>query len=409
MGLLENYTLSVDTAAPGAGALGPATTQLSAPRLDTYLSIDHNIHSKMDNNFLPTINVARPDNQQYVNTSYVNETYRGQINPTNEEQIALKGNNVWNNLSINDARTTTNETTLYSYAGNAEKTDLGSKFWTYDDAPRVTTNETTLFSYTGDVAPVSNVNQMNRVQFTGEYINKENFGDSTQGKSATSGVTKWSQKSDTLVQNYFPGSNGGANIQQNPDEVLGNTLLHLDNDSLHENGSGTFNQATPNGQSQQQVSTSQIGNVSIPPNRQIGIDDRQTSSYLINNLKDNPLSIYTNNHNGKLPSFFCDQKPADFSSMSSANIKYEKLPKHTKQPGVYSVNNGVHNPNATIVMNTYGQNNDKIENSLLFRQNVPHNDLFFPGKCYNGKPVDSNYKLASDSINSSRFVNRVKI
>jgi hypothetical protein len=63
----------------------------------------------------------------------------------------LKGDVVWHNLSITDARTTTNETTNFSYAGNAEREKDGTNWWRYTDAPKTTTNETTNFSYAGNV------------------------------------------------------------------------------------------------------------------------------------------------------------------------------------------------------------------------------------------------------------------
>ena len=76
-------------------------------------------------------------------------------------------------------KVTTNETTNYSYAGNAQREHDGSNYWRYKDAPKVTTNETTLYSYSGDAAgTVSSHNQTNRVQFTGTtyYYTDENEG-----------------------------------------------------------------------------------------------------------------------------------------------------------------------------------------------------------------------------------------
>ena len=55
MGLLENYKLTVDTSRPGAGPVGPVVQHNNPTRYDTYLSIDNNIHSKLDNNTIPPI------------------------------------------------------------------------------------------------------------------------------------------------------------------------------------------------------------------------------------------------------------------------------------------------------------------------------------------------------------------
>ena len=200
--LLNNRVLTLDQATPGAGPIAPVIDQMLSPRSDTYLTLDHNIRTKVDNNFTPIINAQNETSQQYVNDKYVNFTGREQISPTIVEQTNLKGHDEFHNLSYEDARVTTNQTTNFSYAGNAQRehdgynfyryedtprvttnqtTNFsysgnaqrehdGSNFWRYSDNPRVTTNQTTNFSYAGNVAGTeTSHNQMNRVQFTGTY------------------------------------------------------------------------------------------------------------------------------------------------------------------------------------------------------------------------------------------------
>ena len=48
--LLENRVLTLDQATPGTGPLGPSIDNRLSPRNDTYLNIDHNIRTKVDNN-----------------------------------------------------------------------------------------------------------------------------------------------------------------------------------------------------------------------------------------------------------------------------------------------------------------------------------------------------------------------
>ena len=148
--LLEDRVLSLDQATPGTGPLNSNIDFKLSPRAETFLNIDNNIRSKVDNNFIPTINGQDQSSQQYINTSYVNFTGREQISPTVVEQISLKGHEEWHNLSINKARTTTNETTNYSYAGNPERETKGYNWWRYSDTPKTTTNETTNYSYAGN-------------------------------------------------------------------------------------------------------------------------------------------------------------------------------------------------------------------------------------------------------------------
>ena len=111
--LLDNRILTLDQATPGTGPLGPTIDNRLSPRSDTYLNLDHNIRSKVDNNFTPIINAQNESSQQYVNDKYVNFTGREQISPTVIEQTNLKGHDEFHNLSINDARVTTNQTTTF--------------------------------------------------------------------------------------------------------------------------------------------------------------------------------------------------------------------------------------------------------------------------------------------------------
>ena len=447
--LLDNRILTLDQATPGAGPLGPTIEQRLSPRSDTYLTLDHNIRTKVDNNFVPIINAQNESSQQYVNDKYVNFTGREQISPTVVEQTNLKGHDEFHNLSYDNARVTTNQTTHFSYSGNAQREHDGSNFYRYDDTPRVTTNQTTNFSYSGnaqrehdgsnfyryDDTPrvttnqttnfsyAGNIagtetshNQMNRVQFTGTY---ETFidenGNTCEVRSGNSGVTNWGQGSMTLVEDYMPGSNGAMNIQLDPDETLGFTEMKSDWDMINANGAGSYVQAIPNAERFQQVTQDFIGEVQSNPNKTESVDNRQTANYLITNLQKNDFSIYQSpelRNNSVNLNFFIDSNPQDFSGISSQTLPLKRLEKYQLPNGATNVyKNNMYNPNEVITNNTYGQSNPNIENPFLYQSKHADNSAVFMGKGYPGNAMNSNavsnnnrILLDTDSLLSSRYL-----
>jgi len=447
--LLDNRILTLDQSTPGTGPIAPVTDQMLSPRSDTYLTLDHNIRTKVDNNFKPIINAQNESSQQYVNDKYVNFTGREQISPTIVQQTNLKGHDEFHNLSINDARVTTNQTTNFSYAGNAQRehdgynfyryedtprvttnqtTNFsysgnaqrehdGSNFWRYEDNPRVTTNQTTNFSYAGNVAGTeTSHNQMNRVQFTGTY---ETFVDENgqvcHVRSGNSGVTNWGQGAMTLVEDYVPGSNGAMNIQLDPDEKIGFTEMKADWDIVNANGSGSYVQAIPNAEKFQQVTQDLIGEVQSNPNKSESVDNRQTANYLITNLQQNDFSIYQRpelRNKTITPVFFIDENAQDYSGISTQTIPFEPLNKHKFSHGETSVfPNNDYNANSAITNNTYGQVNSTIENPFLYQSRKAGNSAIFMGKGYPGtafgaSKTNSNrpIHLDTDSLLSSRYL-----
>lgn len=396
MSLLENRVLTLDQASTGTGPIGPVIDTQLSPRSDTYLTLDNNIRTKVDNSFVPIINAQDVSSQQYVNDKYVNFTGREQISPTVVEQTNLKGNDVFHNLSINDAKVTTNQTTNFSYSGNAQRETDGTNWWRYKDAPKVTTNQTTNFSYSGDVAGVvSSHNQMNRVLFTGTtktYIDEN--GKTYEYNTGDSGVTNWSQKSTTLVENYYPGSNGNTNIQLDAEEKIGFTELRSDFDSINAYGSGSYQQAIPNAERFQQISPKIIGDVEYNPNKTQSVDNRQTANYLINNLQTNDFSIYQRpelRQTTNTPSFFIDENASDYSGISYQPLTLKKLEPHKLENGFTNVyENNKYNPNTVITNNTYGQSKSNVENPLLYQSKKPNNTAQFLGKGYPGTAINAN-------------------
>lgn len=447
--LLDNRVLTLDQATPAAGPIAPVVDQMLSPRSDTYLTLDHNIRTKVDNSFLPIINAQDESSQQYVNDKYVNFTGREQIAPTVVEQTNLKGHDEFHNLSYDNARVTTNQTTHFSYSGNAQREHDGSNFyrysdnprvttnqtthfsyggnahrehdgsnfWRYSDNPRVTTNQTTLFSYGGNAAGTeTSHNQMNRVQFTGTYetfINEN--GEECHVRSGNSGVTNWGQGGMTLVEDYFPGSNGAMNIQLDADEKIGFTEMRADWDMVNANGTGSYVQAIPNAERFQQVSQDFIGEVESNPNKIESIDNRQTANYLITNLQKNDFSIYQRpelRHKTMTEEFFIDKNPQDYSGISTQALPLKRLEPERPPHGAVSVfTNNNYNPNSVITNNTYGQVDPTIENPLLYQSRNADNSAVFTGKGYPGTAISANdinsknrILLDTDSIMSSRYL-----
>ena len=445
--LLDNRVLTLDQATPGAGPIAPVTDKMLSPRSDTYLTLDHNIRTKVDNSFIPIINAQNESSQQYINDKYVNFTGREQISPTLVEQTNLKGHEEFHNLSINDARVTTNQTTHFSYSGNAQREHDGSNFyrykdsprvttnqtthfsysgnaqrehdgsnfWRYKDNPRVTTNQTTLYSYGGNVAGTeTSHNQTNRVQYTGTY---ETFIDENgkvcHARSGNSGVTNWGQGALTLIEDYFPGSNGAMNIQLDPDEKLGFTEMKTDWDSVNANGTGSYVQALPNAERFQQVTQDFIGEVQSNPNKFESVDNRQTANYLITNLQQNDFSIYQRpelRNKTITEPLFIDSNAQNYSGISTQAVPLKRL-KEEKPPAggisVFQYNN--YNPNSVITNNTYGQIDPNIENPLLYQSHKANNYAVFMGKGYPGTAINANNSknkilLDTDSLLSSRYI-----
>jgi len=447
--LLDDRILVLDSAIPGSGPISPVIDQQLSPRSETYLTLDTNIRNKVDNNFIPIINAQNESSQQYVNDKYVNFTGREQITPTVVQQINLKGSDQFNNLSILDARTTTNQTTHYSYAGNAQREHDGTNFYRYEDNPRTTTNQTTQYSYAGNAQrehdgtnfyryednPRTTTNQTtqysyagnpdgnntshvlsNRVQFTGtyhEYIDEN--GKKCIYRSPNSGVTNWGQKFDTLVEDYFPGSNGNTNIQLDPDEKQGFTLMRPDWENLNTQGNSTYYRAIPNGESFQQVDKVLIGEMIYNPNKVESVDNRQVSHYVIENLQNNPFSIYQRPNKRNNPSninFFIDPNALDYSGISNVKIQnkpLEKIELPTGNVPVFGDSKKVYNPNEVIVNNNVGQPNSNYQNPFLFQNKQPQNSGIFMGGGYPGNTISANNTnpkilLDTDSLQSSRYL-----
>lgn len=140
----------------GTGPLG-AQIPLGGQRSETYMSQDNNIRSKSDCNSWPIGGGAAPNRGEFgqgniLSNWYVNETDRGTVNPQNVMQLNLSAEKQGSTFYsyTDEPKSTTKETTQFSYAGNAERSSDGQTFYTFVDQPKTRTSETTMFSYAGN-------------------------------------------------------------------------------------------------------------------------------------------------------------------------------------------------------------------------------------------------------------------
>jgi hypothetical protein len=301
-------------------------------------------------------------------------------------------------------KTTMKETNEYSYAGDASRPTQGSKFYTFKDAPRSTIKQSTNFSYAGDAnrakngakfytwedGPKNTIKQSTNFSYIGvANTGKSRFTetsrylytgpeDSASGpvekfenldikdtlkKAMAGGADTYTIKGSTLVKDYMPGA-GRMNIRTDPDDMIGAYSPGTFGNDSNLNGPGTLLQALPDGSRYQ---FNQI--MAVPraaPNKLMAVDDRQLASYQNEQLKNNPLSMYTNNRDGGIPSFMNDVEPTDYSDMIT--VEDDAAPDNSNKqkfdmsmpvyPKNNNTNNGINgdNPNSVVVYNSQTEN-----------------------------------------------------
>ena len=344
------------------------------------------------------------------------------------EQIGLKGSEIWNNLSyIDHQKSTTKETTLYAYAGNVQRENNGTEFWTYKDAPKATTKETTDYAYVGNVrgnkgtefwtykdAPKATTKETTDYAYAGNvarggdattsYNQYTGFGD--KGGNRSGGADTYALRGATLVENYTPIA-GRQNLLAEAEARMGTIDFGTFGSDQNNDGPGTIRQALPNGSKFQ--NNYFIGEQHISPNKLVGVDDRQIAGYQVEQLQQNPLSIFTINPNNPIPGFEADVQPNNYSTMKQKNItelrqpavKYEGMERsveNMKSIPVYQNKSGSNvNPNAAFV---YNQSiNDSNANPFLVQKHELNTQPKFSGKSYSG---DVNYSWNSQGISNEK-------
>ncbi len=411
---ITTYCVNYDPTV-GVGVL-KSSVPLSVQRSSTWMSLDNNVRSKQDCNSFPLTNVAStiPVVGNILNNWYVNQTGRGEVGPQNKEQVNIKGQAKWNNLSfLDEQKVTTSETTLFSYSGNSQREQDGTEFWTYKDQPKVTTSETTLFSYSGSAQraqdgtefwtykdqPKVTTKQTTEFSYTGSATAKDQqltsraqftgFGKYSDGMGITGGADTYALRGATLVTNWNPGP-GRQNFLAGADARLGKTRFGAFATDQKYDGPGTIRQSRPDGSRYQNDYF--IGHQRISPNKLVAIDDRQTAGYQVIQLKNNPLSIYTDKPDADIPPLNCYVEPLDYSPIiekdPDRNSETKTGARDTAYQGlensvqVYPTNTGTQiNPNASVV---YNQPQGQVDNPFLVRERQPNSNPQLGGKCYSG-------------------------
>jgi Family of unknown function (DUF5899) len=398
-------------------------------RSDTYMSQDNNIRSVSDCNSTPLNGPsAQVKKTGPLLTNYhVNETDRGSINPAMIEQLNLKGNSVissWNHLD--GPKTTMKETNEFSYSGDPNSQGQGSKTWKYVDGPKTTMKETNEFSYTGDPnnqrqgsktwkfedKPKATIKQSTAFSYTGNNGNGSVLADTSRFQylgppskslvrnienldfnelNALGGADTYTIRGSTLVQDYMPGP-GRQNILQDPIDILGKTEFHSD---LNENGPGTISQAIPNASNQQNSHI--LSRPTSNPNKLFGVDQRQIAGYQTEQLKKNPLYLFTNNPDGEIPPLYADNSPSDYSDLINRekseivdlDYKADFYEQGNSPVNVYGLKE--YNPNMNVVYNGY-QYNPMTQQGSSDTVNI---NPTFGGKAYSGNFEEGNYNAGS--------------
>lgn len=215
-----------------------------------------------------------------------------------------------------------------------------------------------------------------------------------KGNKMSGGYNNYSVRSATLVQNYMPGPQR-TNILMDPDRALGKyDPGTFGSDEMIMNGPGSLLQALPDASkyNYQRI----FANPRANPYRNFGIDDRQTASYQVEQLHNNPLSNYTVNPDGSIPGFECIAEPDNFSTMENKRkddyknffesgnyvFNYE-----TTAHSVYPQKSGkALNPNSEVVYNLSLNSNEEVNPMIaLGSSSKARSNSSFSGSCYSGK------------------------
>ena len=349
-----------DPASAGTGPLAPVNGGHVFHNPITYMSTDHNIRVKADNQTtvhqLSNVTSAAGASRGRVqdkSAMTVFTTNRGNINPAMETQVNLQG-------SVN------------------------TKQFAFLDGARTTTKQTSLFTWNGGAT--NNVpNQMTH----SHYITTDGSG----------GVTSLPTGKDPII-GYIPGGSRvtGNMTQVSPGEV---NFREMDNDKIRTQGQGTLHQAVPELSRINPVLKEQAGTVQFNPNRTQQEDHTRTDCSLVDGLLTNGFSIYNNGKKDELvyPSFMCDSRPSDYSPYKTTAIKKEEIPERDI-PRVIPVHNSRRNGNEVIVRNVTSGN---VENPLLFTKRELICSPSIHGQCYSGDINNSGVATDAFTRDTARY------
>ena len=382
-------SISFDQATPGTGPPGLVSANAPSVEFGKYdRTFNLSLKSRSDLNLNPNpegfIKSAFPKSQKTREGIYAIETDRGELSPTINTQINVKGQRQFVTRLQDTVKPTTKETTLYSYEGNVNS---------------VTKAHALYSQFIPVYAKIGNKN----VRINGA----SNFG----LKSATE-------------YSYFAGAAPtGINGQaiQNPNVIGKNTKPVSD---YHIDGPGTIRNALPDGtkfQNYKLISKPKTNGLKISYNLETegsdrgsysqllgkkvdGIENRYTASYQIAPLFTNPLNMVWNPENkGELPAFYTNSNAPDYSS-----IQMKQLPDNEYLKGGY--NSTWSNDRTKNSINSYvlgmeeGVYNPMIEYSqgLNDKFGTFYGEKAMPGASYNGnRSIDDLFNNDEESINKA--------
>jgi hypothetical protein len=375
--------VNFDMAAPGTGPPMISTNPAPTVELLKYNNtFNYSLKSKSDLNLNPqpegSVGIAGPKAEQNRSGVYVNETDRGELSPTIETNVNIKGQSQFQNRLQDEVRTTTKETTI--------------------------------FAYDGTVAPVTKAQALYS-QFVPSYSKAPGSG----GKLVrTSGAQNYSLRTAT-EHSYFagPATTGSNNsVPLDPDAAYKNLYKKPD---FNVDGPGTYKGARPDGSKFQNytpiakpttnglkldfnvekdsdVSVLQSYSPLLGKNVK-GVENRYTATYQLAPLFTNPLhKVWNPDNKGEIPTYLCNSNPGDYSYMGMVNLPSSQ---YIPESGT-----NVTSPNSYLLGLESGNNNNQLLQWKLGPSNLPgvyYNPIddqkVTIGKCYmgNGINVSRNY------------------
>lgn len=290
-------------------------------------------------------------------------------------------------------KVTKKEMSAYSHQGGATgNVAHTSKSW--DDNAKTTRKETSLFSHHGGASQGGGT-PTDRFMFDGGDSTRiecfeDIIPDIDHKKWRRGGMTSNGLRAATEVVNHF-NTPGRQNLLPDPtqfskDPNIISSIGNVQHNGLggSTSGPGTFMSTNIQigggaGIQMQPISEAQIGQTLQNDKRSQYVDYRQTDPFIVENLKNNPLSIYAvgNAKNAEIPEFFVHTKPSSYGSHTTTkNIEPDSFTREMIIDG---------SPQSNIL--GLGDNNP-----MMGLKNVVNENVEFPGKAYGGENHSSSIK-----------------
>mgnify|MGYP006150710283 CR=1 FL=1 len=221
------------------------------------------------------------------------------------------------------------------------------------------------------------------------------------------GMTSNGLKESSTVNNYFhtpgrsnirPDATQGKSLTTNDPRQIVSSIGLVQHNGLKNIASGTYGPgsllSTNTGNvNNQGASRDFVGKVGSSPNKEQFVNYRDTDPALVNNLRNNPLSIYASGKdvkNAEIPAFFVDTSPQSYSDISHQD--FVEVSEETKT--LYIDNS----PNVNILGLAQ-------QNPFMGMGNVKAAQPVFPGKSYGGADNGETGTKISENLYNSVWQN----